>query len=284
MIESLSPHEKKDLSSALSAMLECFQDDIELIASLDAMQFIPGDSLWQSKDELKAAILANCSAMGSKLTGSRGRSATAIREAINLLRGYGLSFQADQILERYYDKGIPEAITYSESLMADLDPNGATPGMKPNHDDTEPPAAKPNASEEQKQITLQQPPSQPEATARTYEPAKGRGAASPAFAQPAIATVKEGEGNGRTKEIPEPLLGERAQLVLTVLWNEMAFDSDHRIRTSDIAAKAAGASTDPNQYKEVVANLGRLGYLVAKEGRGGGCWLTTNGQRRASKL
>ncbi|MEN6408008.1 MAG: hypothetical protein ABFC77_16255, partial [Thermoguttaceae bacterium] len=53
---------------------------------------------------------------------------------------------------------------------------------------------------------------------------------------------------------------------------------------SDIAVKAAGQLSDPNQYKEVIAELKRLGYLDTKEGRGGGCWLTAAGQQRACKL
>jgi len=101
---------------------------------------------------------------------------------------------------------------------------------------------------------------------------------------PPTAEPDESEGNGKADKSTEPLLGERAQLVLTVLRNGKAFDSDHRMRTSDIAAKAAGKQADPNQYKEVIAGLKRLGYVDTKEGRSGGCWLTTAGQRRAGKL
>ena len=82
-------------------------------------------------------------------------------------------------------------------------------------------------------------------------------------------------------EVP---LGERARLVLTVLREGKAFDSDHRMRTADIACKAAGAMTDPNPYKEVIAELKRLRYVDTKEGRGGGCWLTVAGQQRVEKL
>ncbi len=82
----------------------------------------------------------------------------------------------------------------------------------------------------------------------------------------------------------EPVLGERARLVLAVLGNEKAFDSDHRMRTSDIVLKAAGKAADPNPYKEVIAQLKQLAYIQTKEGRGGGCWLTGPGQTRAEKL
>lgn len=83
---------------------------------------------------------------------------------------------------------------------------------------------------------------------------------------------------------PDPPLGERAQLVLTVLLKEEAFDSDHRLKTESIAALAAGSNADPNQFKEVIAQLGKLGYVDTKEGRGGGCWLTASGRKRAERL
>jgi DNA-binding IscR family transcriptional regulator len=69
-----------------------------------------------------------------------------------------------------------------------------------------------------------------------------------------------------------------------VLLNENAFDSDHRQRTEDIAVRAIGPSADPNQFKEVIADLKRLKYIDTKEGRGGGCWLSDSGRRRAEKL
>ena len=63
-----------------------------------------------------------------------------------------------------------------------------------------------------------------------------------------------------------------------------AFRSDKRMRTEDIAVKAAGQEADANQYKEVIVELKQLRYVDTKEGRGGGCWLTIAGQSRAGKL
>jgi DNA-binding IscR family transcriptional regulator len=82
----------------------------------------------------------------------------------------------------------------------------------------------------------------------------------------------------------KPPLSERSQLVLKVLLRANASDSDHRMRTEDIAAKAIGPTADANQFKEVIVELKAHGYVDTKKGRGGGCWLTNSGQRRAEKL
>jgi hypothetical protein len=103
-------------------------------------------------------------------------------------------------------------------------------------------------------------------------------------ALPPTAKPGEGEGNGNKGATQEPSLGERAQLVLKVLFDKAAFDSDHRERTEDVAVAAVGKSADANQFKEVIAELKRLHYLDTKEGRGGGCWLTATGKCRAEKL
>ena len=84
--------------------------------------------------------------------------------------------------------------------------------------------------------------------------------------------------------VPDRPLGERNQLVLTVLRNEKALDSDHRMRTEDIASKAIGPAADANQFKEVIAKLKRLKYVDTKEGQRGECWLTVSGRERAEKL
>ena len=95
-----------------------------------------------------------------------------------------------------------------------------------------------------------------------------------------VAKPDDGEGNGGDGSG----LGERSLLVLKVLLNGKAFDSDHRMRTADIAKRAAGKTADPNQYKKVVADLKGRGYVDTKEGRTGGCWLTAAGRSRAEKL
>lgn len=96
---------------------------------------------------------------------------------------------------------------------------------------------------------------------------------------------KDGVGSTPADENPEGSpLAERARLVLQVLLRGEAFDSDHRMRTADIALKAAGKTADPNQYKEVIADLKGRYFIDTKEGRGGGCWLTALGRSRAEKL
>jgi hypothetical protein len=98
--------------------------------------------------------------------------------------------------------------------------------------------------------------------------------------EPAFAGLQE----AKTPNVVDPPLGDRARLTLQVLLDEDAFTSDSRITTPDIATKAAGSETDPNQYKEVIADLKRLGFVETREGRGGGCWLTAHGKARAEKL
>jgi hypothetical protein len=101
---------------------------------------------------------------------------------------------------------------------------------------------------------------------------------------PAVAEIEPADETSPFGFPVPPQLGEREQLVLRVLLEGKAFDSDHRMTTAEIAVKAAGKTTDANQYKEVVAELKRLGYVDTKEGRGGGCWLTEAGRQRAEKL
>jgi DNA-binding IscR family transcriptional regulator len=72
--------------------------------------------------------------------------------------------------------------------------------------------------------------------------------------------------------------------VLKVLLDEKAFDSDHRMTTEVIAAKAAGGEADANQFKGVVSELKSLQYVDTREGRSGGVWLTTAGRSRSEKL
>ena len=79
-------------------------------------------------------------------------------------------------------------------------------------------------------------------------------------------------------------LSERAQLVLIAMLELNALDVDSRRTTEDIAFKALGDGADPNSLKTVMSDL-RTGDLIqSKTGRGGGCWLTNQGQRRAAKL
>jgi hypothetical protein len=101
---------------------------------------------------------------------------------------------------------------------------------------------------------------------------------------PTATNTEQDEENGRIGFPIPPHLNGRDREVLKVLLDGEAFDSDHLMRTADIALKAAGKAADPNQYKEVIVKLKTLGYVETKEGRGGGCWLTAPGRQRAEKL
>ena len=105
----------------------------------------------------------------------------------------------------------------------------------------------------------------------------------PGEAEPGAESPPNEETQPADYEADLPL-GERAQLVLTVLLEKEAFDSDHRQTTEDIAVAAVGPDADPNQFKEVIASLRKAGYVGTREGRGGGCWLTELGRQRAEKL
>jgi DNA-binding IscR family transcriptional regulator len=83
--------------------------------------------------------------------------------------------------------------------------------------------------------------------------------------------------------VDEPL-SDRAQLVLVAMLQLHAVDSDSRKPTADIAARAMGAEADANSLKPVMSELATRQLIQTREGRGGGCWLTEAGKRRADKL
>jgi hypothetical protein len=81
---------------------------------------------------------------------------------------------------------------------------------------------------------------------------------------------------------PDDPLCERAQLVLQVLWQVGAVDSDSRMITAEIVK--TGQGKDPVPYKPVVSDLRKRGYVDTLKGAGGGVWLTEKGKERAAKL
>jgi hypothetical protein len=83
---------------------------------------------------------------------------------------------------------------------------------------------------------------------------------------------------------PDEPLSDRSQLVLVAMLEIEALDSDRRKPTEDIAAKALGPGTDANSLKNVMAELKTRELVSSKLGRGGGCWLTDKGRKRAEKL
>jgi hypothetical protein len=82
----------------------------------------------------------------------------------------------------------------------------------------------------------------------------------------------------------EEPLGKRAQCVLIAMHDLGAIDSDTRLSTERIAARALGNEGDPNSLKNVVSDLCTRQLINTKTGRTGGCWLTGTGRLRAQKL
>jgi hypothetical protein len=80
----------------------------------------------------------------------------------------------------------------------------------------------------------------------------------------------------------EPLT-DRESWVLQALIRQNAIDPDRRMSTASIARNAGGKTADENAYKSVIIRLKRCGIVKTKRGRGGGVWLTAQGQARARK-
>ena len=81
-----------------------------------------------------------------------------------------------------------------------------------------------------------------------------------------------------------PALSERQYLILQSLLEMNATSASNRCTTDKIAKRAEGAKANPVQFKVPIANLKRRKLVHTKEGRGGGCWLTTSGKTIAEKL
>ncbi|MFL5240595.1 MAG: hypothetical protein ACJ8FY_00680 [Gemmataceae bacterium] len=88
----------------------------------------------------------------------------------------------------------------------------------------------------------------------------------------------------RLVEPADEPLSDRAQEVLVAMLQLKAVDSDSRQSTAAIAARALGAEADANALKIVMSDLATRQLIQTREGRGGGCWLTEAGRRRAEKL
>jgi hypothetical protein len=86
------------------------------------------------------------------------------------------------------------------------------------------------------------------------------------------------------RPVEDEPLSDRAQEVLVAMLQLKAVDSDSRQPTAGIAARAMGAEADANSLKPVMSELATRQLIQTREGRGGGCWLTEAGKRRAEKL
>jgi hypothetical protein len=86
------------------------------------------------------------------------------------------------------------------------------------------------------------------------------------------------------RPVEDEPLSNRAQEVLVAMLQLKAVDSDSRQSTAAIAARAMGAEADANSLKPVMSELATRQLIQTRAHRGGGCWLTEAGKRRAEKL
>jgi predicted transcriptional regulator len=82
----------------------------------------------------------------------------------------------------------------------------------------------------------------------------------------------------------DPALSDRQYNLLQAMYELEAFHADSKQTTLAIANKAEGPNVNPETFKEPIAELKRLGLVDTKEGRKGGCWLTSKGKRLIKKV
>jgi Mn-dependent DtxR family transcriptional regulator len=81
-----------------------------------------------------------------------------------------------------------------------------------------------------------------------------------------------------------PALSDRQYDLLEALYRAKAFHADAKQTTLEVAQKAEGPGVNPEAFKEPIAGLKRLRLVDTKEGRGGGCWLTSSGRRLIKQI
>jgi hypothetical protein len=80
----------------------------------------------------------------------------------------------------------------------------------------------------------------------------------------------------------EAILTETQREIITALLEKNAVTSDRRIAAQDLVKMVAGKHAEID-LKRPLADLVKKGIVHSKIGRGGGYWLSDNGQTRASK-
>jgi len=104
------------------------------------------------------------------------------------------------------------------------------------------------------------------------------------FSYNAITAIKKAaedlwiyiQGNAETLRLEQ-------QYILKAMLKMDATHEDKRITTVDIIGKALGGN-EVDRYKPIMADLSKRHLIKTKEGRGGGCWLTSLGKSVAKKL
>jgi hypothetical protein len=95
--------------------------------------------------------------------------------------------------------------------------------------------------------------------------------------------AKEGQTTGGCED---PALSPLEYDILQALFMARATDAEKRQTAGAIAQKVGGGTT-AESCKAPISHLNKLGLVATKEGRKGGCWLTTKGQaliKRVRKL
>jgi hypothetical protein len=87
-----------------------------------------------------------------------------------------------------------------------------------------------------------------------------------------------------TPVLAEETLDEREKVILMAMLELHAFDSDSRKTTQEIAGRAFGANVAYETLKSVIRTLKERQLIMTVPIKGGGCYLTTSGKRRAEKL
>jgi hypothetical protein len=83
------------------------------------------------------------------------------------------------------------------------------------------------------------------------------------------------------------ILSSNQQVLLTLLLNIGAINSDHRIRVKGILSSLPDTSrslTDENEIQRVLGDLKKLELVNRRQGKKGGTWLTDKGCLRAKQL
>ncbi len=73
-------------------------------------------------------------------------------------------------------------------------------------------------------------------------------------------------------------LTERQRNCLQALYESKAFDADSCLRASEIAVKVDGRGAGSESFKKPLSDLAMRELVASKTGRGGGSWLTAEGQ------
>jgi len=109
-----------------------------------------------------------------------------------------------------------------------------------------------------------------------------------------LAVIEDVAQLAETSETPPPRQlrsaksekeqSKRQDLILETMLALKATDPARRKTTEEIAKAAEGPEFDPVRFKRPIADLKRRGLIDTKDGRDGGCWLTSIGRDKATQI